>query len=352
MTSSIPLDTLAQTETPSSRLARNLPPELVLAAVAVSFSAPVIRWAAAPPLVTGAGRTLLAFLIALVPAVRALGRKGPEADEPIAGKAPWKALNLTRRDLLWASVAALALAVHFAAWIAGLDATSVASAVVLVNAHPLLVLGAEALWLRRRVRRREWGGAVLALVGVLVLAGGDFSLSGGRALLGDALSFLGAVASAAYVLAGARVRQRVPNPIYVAFLYAVCAFLLSGGALLFREPWPSLGHPVPAWTAFLILAVVPTTLGHTLVNRVLGYVRAGFVSVALLAEPVLAPVWAGVWFHEMPTWPEAIGGILAVVGMAVVLWPSGKGQGSDPGKRERPREQDPLRGPIPGPVAD
>jgi len=294
---------------------RVLPPELALAAVAASFAAPFIRWADAPPLVTGSGRTLLAFCIALVPALRAVrgSRRGPR---PV-----WRAWGLRPSDLAWASVAAVALAVHFATWITGLGQTSVASAVVLVDAHPLLVLGAEALWLHRAVHARAWGGALLALVGVGILAGGDLAVGGTRALTGDALSFAGAVTTAIYVLAGARVRQRVPNSVYVAFLYGTCAALLAAGAAAFGQPWPSLAHPVPAWTGFLLLALVPTTLGHTLVNRVLAYVRTGYVSVVLLGEPLLATVWTALWFHQIPTPPEALGGALAVTGMAMVLWP-------------------------------
>lgn len=339
MTPEPPTDDVAA----SPPAARGVPPELILAAVAASFSAPFIRWADAPPLVTGSARTLLALLIALPAAIRVLRAEGARQARSEAPARNWALFGLSRQDLVWVGVAAVALALHFATWITGLDETSVASATVLVNAHPLIVLGAEAFFFGRVVRRREWGGAGLALLGVLVLAGGDLGLHGPRALQGDALSFLGAVTTAVYVLAGSRVRQRLPNAVYVACLYAVCAVLLGLGSLVFREPWPSPLHPVPAWAGFLALAVVPTSLGHSLVNRVLGYVRAGFVSVALLAEPVLAPLWAFLWFHQVPTWPEAAGGLLTILGMVLVLWPS------------RPEAAPPVRSgpaPVPDPLPD
>lgn len=325
---------------PHSRagFAWGLPPELALAAVAASFSAPLIRWADAPPLVTGSARTLLALLIALPAAIRAL--RTEHARKSGSAGLSWALFGLGRWDLVWAGVAALALALHFATWITGLDETSVASATVLVNAHPLMVLGAEALFFGRVVRRREWGGALVALCGVLLLAGGDLGLHGPRALAGDVLSLLGAMTTAMYVLAGSRVRKQVPNAVYVAYLYAVCALTLGAGSLAFHESWPSPVHLIPAWAGFLALAIVPTTLGHSLVNRALGYVRAGFVSVALLAEPVLAPVWAFFWFHQVPTWPEVGGGLLTVLGMVLVLWPSRPGTAPPalpgPGSRSDP----------------
>jgi drug/metabolite transporter (DMT)-like permease len=283
--------------------------DLALAVAAVSLSGPLVQWGHAPPLVTGAGRTLLAFFFAIPGAVVAYRRWTPRRPPAPA-------------QLAWAGVAAVSLALHFATWMSGLGLTTLASALVLVNAHPLLVLAGERLLWGRAIRRKEWAGSLVALAGIALMSAADHGTGGGKALLGDALAFAGAVTEAFYVLAGAYVRRAVPNAVYVAFLYAACALCLAGGAKGLGEAWPPLARPVPAWLAFLGLAVGPTTLGHSRVNRALGEIRPAVVSLALLLEPVLASLWAYLWLGESPTLWDALGGLVTLAGVAWALWPS------------------------------
>jgi drug/metabolite transporter (DMT)-like permease len=112
---------------------------LSFAVLFVSFGAILVRLAAAPPLAVSFYRVAIASLILLPFAARDSRRSWPELDS-------------RRRFLLLA--AGLALALHFATWIASLSYTTVASSVLLVNTAPLFALGLSRAFLGNA--RRGW----------------------------------------------------------------------------------------------------------------------------------------------------------------------------------------------------
>ncbi len=285
---------------------------LALAVISASFSGPILRWGAGPPMVVAAGRMLLSFALALPPAL-ALWRRGGAA-----------ALGIRRAVALPMVVATVMLALHFAAWTAGVYLSSVTSAVVMVNAHPLVVLAVEALLWRQPVRPRQWGGAVVALAGLVFVGGADAFARGGQAFAGDALAFAGAATYAVYVLSSARVRVSVPTSVQVAVLYGGSLVLLGLGVLLLGERWPSPWLAGRLWLSFVLMALIPTTLGHTMVQSILDRVRPGVVSVALLGEPVGASLLAWAFLHQTPSAGDIIGGALTLTGIALALWPEGE----------------------------
>ena len=54
------------------------------------------------------------------------------------------------------------------------------------------------------------------------------------------------------------------------------------------------------WALFVAMTVGPQFLGHTVINHLLGELKASIVSVALLAEAVGATVLAYLVFGERP----------------------------------------------------
>src|SRR5919202_6144114 len=95
---------------------------LMIAVVAVSSSAPLIAYAAAPPLAIAFWRNALA-VGALAPVVAARPRT--------------QFARLDRRLVTLCGLAGLALAVHFATWVPSAKLTSVAAATALVSTMPV-----------------------------------------------------------------------------------------------------------------------------------------------------------------------------------------------------------------------
>src|SRR6476659_3451443 len=170
---------------------------LAVGVVAVSLSGPLMAAAVVPPLAIAFWRNALGTA-AIAPA--AVTRQ----------RAELRSLTGRRLGLVVASGAVLA--VHFATWVTSLTLTSVASATAIV----CLQLAWVVCWQLLRGERfdvRVLAGLVLALVGVLVVSGVDFSVSR-AALLGDLLARVGGVAAAAYMLIGAQARQGTSTTTY------------------------------------------------------------------------------------------------------------------------------------------
>ncbi|OPZ59644.1 MAG: EamA-like transporter family protein [Synergistetes bacterium ADurb.Bin520] len=244
------------------------------------------------------------------------------ADAPSLVMAPfaltrrWEELrSLPRHDLVTVGGAGFFLALHFATWIASLDHTSVASSVVLVNTIPLWVGLLGPLVAGERLSRWTVGGMALAFAGGAVVGGGDFAL-GKEALWGDLLALAGALSAAAYLLLGRRVRPKLSLLSYIFLCYGTAAAFLWAGVLL--TGLPGTGYSSGTWGAFGAMALIPQLLGHSSYNWALRWLSAGFISVALLGEPLGSTLLAWILFGEGLTIVKAVGmgGILAGIVLA------------------------------------
>ncbi|MFB6217672.1 MAG: DMT family transporter [Halobacteriaceae archaeon] len=273
---------------------------LAVAVAAASTSAILIRASDAPEPVMAFYR--VAFTVLLL--------------APFAGGLPADLRALGRRDRVAAAGAGVALAAHFALWFASVDLTTVAASVTLVQSQALVVAVAAVPLFDERLGRRKAAGVAVAVGGVAVMSLGG--AEGGPApapLVGNALALAGAVALAAYVLAGRSVRQRVSLLPYVLVVYTVAAAGLL--AVVLAGGHPLAGYPPHEWALFLGMAVGPGVLGHTVLNWALAHVESGVASVALVGEPVGSALLAVLLLAEVPGPLTVAGGAVALAGIAL-----------------------------------
>jgi len=221
-------------------------------------------------------------------------------------------LAVTRTERALSGVAGLFLALHFAAWIASLRSTTVASSVVLVSLSPVFVgLGAWIV-LRERPPAAVVAGLGLALFGSVAIGWGDFA-GGNAPLLGDALALTGAVGMAGYLLVGRKVRARHALLPYIAHVYGAAALALLGLVAVVGEPMLGLAPMAYVW--MLALGLIPQLLGHSTLNWALRHVSATYVSLVCLAEPIGAGVLAFALLGEAPTVTTMLGGAVTLTGI-------------------------------------
>lgn len=220
--------------------------------------------------------------------------------------------TLPLRDSLLSWASGFFLALHFTAWIASLQYTSVASSTVLVSMHPPLMLAAAWLLLKERPTRRQVFAVLLTVAGSALLALEDFG-RGQDSLFGDGLALLGAVFVVAYLVLGRKVRSRVENHQYTLHTYASCTVTLLLISLALRTPFT--GYAPKEYAIFLALAVFPTLLGHTLFNWALEYVSPTLISVSVLGEPVFAAILALFIFSEPVGLLQGLGGAVILAGI-------------------------------------
>lgn len=271
---------------------------IVIAVISVSFASIFIRWSESPALVKATYRMGLASLFLL----------------PLALGPAWKELRaLSRREVVTMLAVGVALAVHFGTWISSLDYTSVASSVILVNSHPLIVALLSHYIAREYVSRGAGLGVVLGFAGVLVIAYADAGEP--TRLLGDVLAFIGGLMTAVYLMTGRRLRRRVSLVPYVFLVYSSSAIVLLVTTLTLEGSLMPRGDVGRELLLFVGLALVSTILGHTLYNWALRYLEAPVVSTSLLGEPVGATLLALALLQETPSLFVIGGGALALLGI-------------------------------------
>jgi drug/metabolite transporter (DMT)-like permease len=276
---------------------------LFIAVLAVATSAPLVRAAApAPALVVAALRVLLAGVVFAI----------------ASGASSSKFLALPQRQRLLAVLSSLLLAIHFGTWIASLSFTSVAASTALVATQPVWAALFGWMLLGEPVARREWLGIGIATMGCAVLAGGDWVL-GGEAILGDALAIIGAVSAAAYFTVGRSLRDALPLTPYLAVVHVGAGIaLLIAMACAGKSPF---GLPPASYAAIAACALLPSAIGHSLLNWCVRRVRVHLVTLAILGEPIGASILTYVFFDEIPTFPVWLGGAIALTGIAIGFLP-------------------------------
>ena len=271
---------------------------LAAAVACISVGSILVRLAHAPALAVAFYRVFLATLLLAPFAIPALWRS---------------AAGLTRGQLLALLGSGVALGVHFATWIASLSFTSVAASVLLVNTAPLFTLAFSRVFLGETVSGTVVAAMGLALAGALMIAVGDWV---GGSLKGDALAVAGAVTLSLYHVAGRGLRAALPLRAYVLGVWGTAALTVAAFASMARVPLA--GYPPRTLLIFLALAVVPTLLGHGLVNRSLRRLPAPTVGLFLLGEPVAAAALAFLIFGERPGGWALGGGAVILAALAVV----------------------------------
>ena len=132
------------------------------------------------------------------------------------------------------------LATHFTLWIGSLKiegvSVSVASSVILVTSHPLIVGVLSHFVLRERLNAWMALGIGLGFSGVVVIAIAD-STARSASLVGDLLAFFGGVAAGFYFLAGRRLRQNIPLLAYAFVVYLTATGVRSSMLLGSTRAW-------------------------------------------------------------------------------------------------------------------
>jgi len=273
---------------------------LLAAVVAISFAAIFFREAAPTHPLAAAGIRLAMVALILSPlTLRALS----------AGRLRGYALRASLG-------AGLAYAVHFGAWVASLELTSVAASVTLTTASPLILALVGAVTRRDPPSLRAWAAIGIGVVGMSLVGGGDLSF-GADALLGDGLAFLGAAAVAVFLLLGRSLGPVLDVWVFIGVAAAVGALALGLTA------WAIDASFLPAsWRAlgFLALAtLLPHLVGHVLLTWALRHATPTTVGMATLGEPVGATLLAWLWLGEPVAAITAIGCAVTLVGVALAV---------------------------------
>lgn len=281
---------------------------VVIASLAFATASPLGKMASEiPPVVVAAARTSIAAVVLALVA-------------PAALMASLRSLRAKHRAAV--GLAGTLLAAHFALFLGGLSATSLAAAVALVSLEPIAVVLAAFFAFGIRPTRRELFGLLFATLGAVLVASG--AGTGEHRLAGDLMVLGAVVLYGAYVAAARGLKDALPALPYASAVYGVASLVLLPFAVVLGMR-AGLPAPRPA-AAVLAMALIPTLIGHTLVQRVAR--RAPPVLVALVSPgETLGSLAIGILLmSSSPTPHEAAGCALILTGSAIAVTgrPSGK----------------------------
>lgn len=223
---------------------------------------------------------------------------------------------LKKRDWIFSTFAGVFLAFHFIFWFESLNYTSVASSTVLVTLQPIFAFAGTYFFFKERLSVKTILSAVIAISGSVIISFGDFQL-GGTAFYGDILALIGCALITAYLLFGQDVRQRLSLITYTFVVYSISSITLFFYVLIKGESFGP--HSQSDWMWFVLLALIPNLLGHTLFNWAIRWVSTNAISIAILFEPVGASILAYYIFNESLSTAQIIGGIVVLLGILLFV---------------------------------
>jgi drug/metabolite transporter (DMT)-like permease len=276
---------------------------LLAGGCAIAFAPILVRLSDTGPVASAFWRTALA-----APLLWAwLARPSSRDAAPVA---------ISRRALV---AAGLFFAADLGVWHWSIVYTSVANSTLLANLAPIFVTLAGWVFWRRSVTGIFLAGMVLALAGMFILVGPNFS-TGGTRLLGDALGALTAVFYAGYMLAIKSARDaRASTVRLMAWSTTITAIALLPVA--YFSPQPMLPSSAGGWWVLVGLAVVTQILGQGLIAYAFAHLPASLSSVSLLVQPVMATLFAWMLFNEPVGLAQYAGGAVVLAG----IWLSKRG---------------------------
>jgi drug/metabolite transporter (DMT)-like permease len=289
------------TPTSNAQLALPAPLLLLVAVLAISFSAILISWSTAPASIIGMYRLWITVIVFL----------------PFFLRQRHALRLISRRDLLGLCLSGIFLGFHFLFWIESLKDTTVASSMIIAALEPVFVVIGAAFLFKERLSRLGLVSVVLAIVGTVFVGLGDRH-QGMSGFHGDILSLLGTVFVSGYLLAGQGVRKKVPSLLYNTIVFFIGGLVLAINSLIHGYSFTS--YSWTNWWLFLLLALLPTVLGHGLFNALLTHLPASVLSMSGLGEPIVAIVFAYFLLGQPIGMAQVLGGVLCMGGVALFLW--------------------------------
>ncbi len=225
---------------------------------------------------------------------------------------------LAPRDLAFAGLAGILLAIRFYLMFEAFNNTSVLITGVLNGSGPLWVALAEVAFLKAALNRNIWLGLGLTLLGgvVIGLAGFDpGSALGQNPALGVIFALTSAFLSAFYLNIGRAIRGRISfwPYLWLVFLFAAITSVVATLAV----GLPLTGYSTQGYIWLILLTITAQLVAHGAINYALGYISATFVSISGQIGNVISVILAFFIFSELPGPLHIIGGVIITIGVII-----------------------------------
>jgi drug/metabolite transporter (DMT)-like permease len=283
-----------------SVLIRTLPYIALLTGIfALSMTAMFIRWADAPPTISGFYRLVFSSLILLPFFLLRTSKKN----------------RITHSNLIFPILGGLFTAFDFAFWNSAVLYTSASNATLLGNTAPIWVALVTIFIFRKRLPGGFWIGLTLTLFGAALVLSSDFFIHP-RLGLGDLMAIAAGFFYAGYLLSTQRGRESL-DPLSYMTIMVICACLITFFINIILG-FSFTGYSQQSWLVFLLLAIISQILGYMSISYALGHLPASVVSPTMIGQPILTTILAIPLLGELPKTFQLFGGLIALAGIFLI----------------------------------
>ena len=186
--------------------------------------------------------------------------------------------------------------------------TTVANAVLVMAAGPVLAAVIGGIVLKEKTSPILWVSIFLALTGIAVMVGGNYSQD---RLFGDLVALLGVVFFGFYAVA---IRYGKATDMTPAVMFGGISGAVVAALICFVT---KTGFSIPVMDLYLclLLGIVQVGIGNVLFAIAAQSVPAVGLTLYALGEPVLAPLWAWLGVGEAPGFLTLVGGSILICGL-------------------------------------
>ncbi len=190
---------------------------------------------------------------------------------------------------------------------AGIQRTTASDASLLVACEPILIALFARVFLKERLNTRQWGGMLLGLAGIWLIAG---------QAVGNRIALLGLLFESSVSVLAKRLSGRYPG------LFVVAVEMLTGALMLaplaIAECWRAAPVVTPAGVGGLLyLSLICSALCYGVWYRLLPRFPVSVLGVSILFQPLLGPFYGWLFRGEILRPVSALGGALVLVGIAL-----------------------------------
>lgn len=212
---------------------------------------------------------------------------------------------------LWATgwigaLVAVLFALNNAAFQLSVQSTAVANTLAIIATAPLFAALFSVALLRERVPLRTWAAIAASLAGIALVFASEVE---GGGLFGNLAALFAAVGLGIHFVLVRLARRVDMTPAIAAAGVLICAIGLSMAGDLYVRP--------AAFGLLALLGLVLLPASFVLLTRAPRHISAPEVSLILLLETVLGPLWVWLAIAEEPPPETLAGGGLIVVVLAI-----------------------------------
>jgi len=212
----------------------------------------------------------------------------------------------------------LVLGCHFITWVIGARLTTGANATLIVSLIPLVMPFFMFFLYREKVTRNEIIATCFAMLGLVIMSLGDFNISTDY-LIGDLVCLVSMVLFGLYLALAKNSAKYDSIWLYIFPMYLVAGIFCFVTGLFFSSPL----HSYSPYEGLMIvlLAVVPTIGGHTILNFSMQKFRGQTVSIINMGQFIFAGLLAYFIYMEIPTTEFYIASLLFFLSIWMVIKP-------------------------------